>query len=224
MPYDVSFKSHRHGPYTKFPISLPWVKLGIRLERIEPGQPQQNGRHERMHATLKAETARPPADSAAEQQARFDAFRRDFNENRPHQALGQIPPIRRYHPSPRPFPDKIGEPWYDPDHATRRVRPTGEIKWGGDLVFVSEALAGETVGVAETRDGDWVVRFAAVDLGLIDRTSKKLRRFAAARPSPHRAIRTNQEDCRPCAAARSMECAPWGGQDQAADLTVCRAW
>lgn len=163
-------------------LAVHWVKLGIRLERIEPGQPQQNGRHERMHATLKAETARPPADSAAEQQARFDAFRRDFNENRPHQALGQIPPIRRYHASPRPFPDNIGEPWYDPDHATRRVRPTGEIKWGGDLVFVSEALAGETVGVAETRDGDWIVRFAAVDLGLIDRTSKKLRRFAAARP------------------------------------------
>ena len=122
------------------------------------------------------------ADSAAEQQARFDAFRRDFNTNRPHEALGQIPPVRRYHPSPRPSPDKIAAPWYDPDHATRRVRPTGEFKWGGDLVFISEALAGETVGVAETEDGDWIVRFAAVDLGLIDRTSKKLRRFAAARP------------------------------------------
>ena len=163
-------------------LAVHWLKLGIVLERIEPGAPQQNGRHERMHGTLKAETARPPADSAAEQQARFDAFRRDFNTNRPHEALGQIPPVRRYHPSPRPFPDKIAAPWYDPDHATRRVRPTGEIKWGGDLVFISEALAGETVGVAETEDGDWIVRFAAVDLGLIDRTSKKLRRFAAARP------------------------------------------
>jgi putative transposase len=168
-------------------LAVHWLKLGITLERIEPGAPQQNGRHERMHATLKAETARPPADSAAEQQARFDAFRRDFNDNRPHEALGQVPPPRRYQPSPRPFPDKIEEPWYDPDHATRRVRPTGEIKWGGDLVFVSEALAGETVGVAETEDGDWIVRFAAVDLGLIDRTSKKLRRFAAGRPSRRKA-------------------------------------
>ncbi|MFM9843699.1 MAG: integrase core domain-containing protein [Dongiaceae bacterium] len=163
-------------------LAVHWLKLGIALERIEPGAPQQNGRHERMHGTLKAETARPPAGSPAEQQARFDAFRRDFNDNRPHEALGQIPPVRRYHPSPRPFPAKIEEPWYDPDHATRRVRSSGEIKWGGDLVFVSEALAGETVGVAETDDGDWIVRFAAVDLGLIDRTSKKLRRFAAARP------------------------------------------
>jgi transposase InsO family protein len=168
-------------------LAVHWLKLGITLERIEPGAPQQNGRHERMHATLKAETARPPAASAAEQQARFDAFRRDFNDNRPHEALGQVPPVRRYQPSPRPFPDKIEEPWYDPDHATRRVRPTGEIKWGGDLVFVSEALAGETVGVAETEDGDWIVRFAAVDLGLIDRTSKKLRRFAAGRPSRRKA-------------------------------------
>jgi transposase InsO family protein len=168
-------------------LAVHWLKLGIGLERIQPGAPQQNGRHERMHATLKAETARPPADSPAEQQARFDAFRRDFNDNRAHEALGQVPPVRRYQPSPRPFPDKIEEPWYDPDHATRRVRPTGEIKWGGDLVFVSEALAGETVGVAETDDGDWIVRFAAVDLGLIDRTSKKLRRFAAARPCRRKA-------------------------------------
>jgi transposase InsO family protein len=163
-------------------LAVHWLKLGIALERIDPGAPQQNGRHERMHATLKAETARPPAETAADQQARFDAFRSDFNENRPHEALGQVPPIRRYEPSPRPFPDKIEEPWYDPDHAVRRVRPTGEIKWGGSLVFVSEALAGETVGVAETEAGDWIVRFAAVDLGLIDRASKKLRRFASARP------------------------------------------
>ena len=163
-------------------LAVHWLKLGIALERIDPGAPQQNGRHERMHGTLKAETAKPPAATAAEQQARFDAFRSDFNANRPHEALGQIPPIRRYEPSPRPFPDKIEEPWYDPDHAVRRVRPTGEIKWGGSLVFVSEALAGEPIGVAETQDGDWIVRFAGVDLGLIDRASKKLRRFAPPRP------------------------------------------
>ena len=168
-------------------LAVHWLKLGIALERIDPGAPQQNGRHERMHGTLKAETARPPAETAAEQQARFEAFRRDFNDTRPHEALGQVPPIRRYQPSPRPFPDRIEEPWYDPDHALRKVRPTGEIKWGGSLVFVSEALAGETVGVAETEDGDWIVRFAAVDLGLIDRASKKLRRFAPPRPCRRKA-------------------------------------
>ena len=73
--------------------------------------------------------------TSAEQQARFDTFRSDFNANRPHEALGQVPPIRRYEPSPRPFPDRIEEPWYDPDHAVRRVRPTGEIKWGGSAAL-----------------------------------------------------------------------------------------
>ena len=174
-------------------LAVHWLKLGIALERIDPGAPQQNGRHERMHGTLQAETVRPPAETAAEQQARFDAFRHDFNDNRPHEALGQIPPIRRYHPSPRPFPETIEEPWYDPDHAVRRVRPTGEIKWGGSLVFISEALAGETVGVAETEDGDWIVRFAAVDLGIIDRASKKLRRFASPRPCRGRGRATPEQ-------------------------------
>jgi putative transposase len=164
-------------------LCVPWVKLGIRLERIDLGAPQQNGRHERLHGTLKAETTRPPAATPAEQQARFDAFRRDYNEERPHEALGQATPASRYRPSPRPYPARLEEPWYDAEHAVRRVRPTGEIKWGGDLVFISEALAGEPVGIVETERGDWLVRFAEVELGTIDRRSKKLRRFAPGRPA-----------------------------------------
>ncbi len=164
-------------------LSLDWVKAGIRLERIEPGKPQQNGRHERMHRTLKAETSRPPAASLAEQQARFDAFRHDFNRHRPHEALGQQPPADFYRPSARPWPDHLAQPWYDADHAERRVRPNGEIKWGGNLVFISEVLAGEPVGVAETHTGDWIVRYADIDLGTIDRKTSKFRRFSAARPS-----------------------------------------
>src|SRR5271167_3843217 len=166
-------------------LSVHWVKLGIRLERIEPGAPQQNGRHERMHATLKAETSRPPAATAAEQQARFDRFRNDFNDNRPHEALGQVPPTSRYRPSPRAYPNKIEEPWYDADHAVRKVRSNGEIRWGGNMIFLSEALIGEPVGIAETEAGDWLVRFAEIDLGIIDRQTKKLRRFTAGRPAPH---------------------------------------
>jgi putative transposase len=166
-------------------LSVHWVKLGIRLERIEPGAPQQNGRHERMHATLKAETSRPPAATAAEQQARFDRFRHDFNDNRPHEALGQVPPTSRYRPSPRPYPHKIEAPWYDADHAVRKVRSNGEIRWGGEMIFLSEALIGEPVGIAETEAGDWLVRFADIDLGIIERRSKKLRRFTAARPPRH---------------------------------------
>ena len=106
-------------------LSVGWIKAGIVLERIEPGQPQQNGRHERMHRTLKAETAKPPAASAGQQQVRFDRFRQDFNDNRPHEALGQQPPAAFYRPSLRPYPERLDEPWYDAWHAMRRVRTTG---------------------------------------------------------------------------------------------------
>ena len=175
-------------------LSVHWVKLGIRLERIDPGEPQQNGRHERMHGTLKAETSRPPAASPAEQQDRFDRFRNDFNDNRPHEALGQVPPTSRYRPSTRPYPSAIEEPWYDADHAVRRVRSNGEIRWGGDFIFLSEALIGEPVGIAETEAGDWIVRFADLDLGTIDRTTKKLRRFMAGRPARHKAPTEQTEE------------------------------
>jgi transposase InsO family protein len=173
-------------------LSVEWVKLGIGLERIDPGAPHQNGRHERMHGTLKAQTAKPPADTPAEQQARFDAFRAAFNEFRPHEALGQATPASRYQPSPRPYPCRIAEPWYDPDHAVRRVRPTGEIKWGGELIFISQALAGEPIGIAETAAGHWIVRFADLDLGIIDRRTRKLRRFAAPRPGRRKAEQTRE--------------------------------
>lgn len=173
-------------------LSVHWLKLGIRPELIEPGCPQQNGRHERMHGTLKKETSSPPAADLAEQQARFDAFRQDFNDNRPHEALGQVPPTRRYRPSPRPYPSRLQEPWYDADHAVRRVRSGGEIKWGGDFVFVSEVLAGEPVGIAETESGDWIVRFFDLDLGIIDRRTKKLRRLAAPRPGRRKAEQTKE--------------------------------
>ena len=163
-------------------LSVGWIKAGIALERIEPGQPQQNGRHERMHRTLKAETAKPPAASAGRQQVRFDRFRQDFNDDRPHEALGQQPPAAFYRPSLRPYPERLDEPWYDAWHAMRRVRTDGSIKWGGDLVFISETLKGEPVGIAETDSGDWIVRFADIDLGIIDRRTKKLHGFRAARP------------------------------------------
>jgi hypothetical protein len=135
-----------------------------------------------MHATLKAETSRPPAATAAEQQARFDRCRQDFNDNRPHEALGQVPPSRCCRASLRRYPERIEAPWYDAAHAVRLVRSNGEIKWGGDLVFISEALVGEPVGVAETGAGDWLVRFADIDLGVIDRATRRLRRFTAGRP------------------------------------------
>ena len=173
-------------------LSVGWLKAGIAVERIEPGRPQQNGRHERMHRTLKAETARPPATSKEQQQARFDRFREDFNAHRPHEALGQQPPAAFWEPSPRAWPDRLEEPWYDAWHEVRRVRTDGSIKWGGDMVFVSEPLAGEPVGIAETDSGHWIVRFAGIDLGIIDRRTKKLHAFRAARPGRAEAKQTQK--------------------------------
>jgi putative transposase len=162
-------------------LSVWWIKLGVKPERIEPGKPQQNGRHERMHRTLKAETADPPAASLAEQQRRFDAFRVIYNDERPHEALDFETPSALYRASPRAYPCALREPAYPPGVAVRRVRSNGEIKWGGDLVFVGEALIGEPVAIEETEEGEWLVRFADVELGCIDKTGR-LRRRKLPRP------------------------------------------
>ena len=161
-------------------LSVWWLRLGIEPRYIPPASPQHNGRHERMHRTLKAETSRPPAAGAAQQQARFDDFRRRFNEERPHEALGQTPPALHWRPPRRTLPARLDEPWYDADHEVRRVRPTGQIKWRGDLVFVGEALVGEVIGIAAHESGGHIVRFCDRDLGVIDRHRRFLR-FAPPR-------------------------------------------
>jgi transposase InsO family protein len=158
-------------------LAVWWLKLGIQLDRIAPGHPEQNGRHERFHLTLQQETTTPPAATPAGQQRRFDQMRREFNTERPHEALGQQPPARLYVPSSRPYPARLEDPWYDATHQVRRVKRLGQIKWQGDRIFVSEALRGELVGLAETAHGDWVVRFMHVELGRIDR---RTRRFTPA--------------------------------------------
>jgi len=156
------------------PLSVWWIKLGIRPERIEPGKPQQNGRHERLHRTLKDATARPPAATLPAQQAEFDRFRREFNEERPHEALGQKPPASLYRPAARSYPCPLREPAYDHTHAVRRVRSNGEIKWGGNLIFVSQVLVGEPIGIAETESGEWLVRYADIELGYLDLKRRRL--------------------------------------------------
>lgn len=154
-------------------LAVWWLKLGIQLDRIDPGHPEQNGRHERFHLTLQEETTTPPAKTARQQQARFDRLLREFNTERPHEALGQQPPARHYVPSPRPYPTRLEEPWYDATHQVRRVKDRGWIKWGGDHIFISEAVRGELVGVTETPRGDWLVRFLHVELGRIDRHTRR---------------------------------------------------
>jgi transposase InsO family protein len=178
------FGSNGAGGLTR--LSAWWLKLGIEPHFIRPASPQENGRHERMHRTLKAQTSRPPAADPRAQQVRFDAFRCHYNEQPPHEALGQRPPHEVYTPSRREMPDRVAEPWYDADHEVRRVRPPGTIKWKGDQVFISEALVGELIGIAELETGEHVVRFCKRDIGLLDRCGR-FRRFAPPRAEPCRA-------------------------------------
>jgi putative transposase len=154
-------------------LAVWWLKLGIQVDRIDPGHPEQNGRHERFHLTLQQGTTTTPAATPRQQQARFDRLRREFNAVRPHEALGQQPPARVHTVSPRSYPARLEEPWYDATHQVRRVRDNGEIKWHGELVFLSAALRHEPVGLAETERGDWLVRFMHLELGRIDRGTRR---------------------------------------------------
>jgi len=170
-------------------LSVWWLRLGIEPRYIPPSSPQHNGRHERMHRTLKAETSRPAASTAHEQQARFDRFRRHYNEERPHEALGQTPPARHWAPSGRALPSRLEDPWYDAAHQVRRVRHAGQIKWRNDYVFIGEALVGELVGIAELENGGHIVRFCGRDLGVIDR-ALDFHRFAPPRARLRSAMET----------------------------------
>ena len=150
-------------------LAVWWVRLGIRLERIEPGQPQQNGRHERMHRTLQEATARPPKANLRAQQRAFDDFRQEYNQERPHEALGQQPPATCYRPSAREYPERLPEQrGYPDDWEKRRVRKQGQMKWKGQDVRVSHALRGQEIGLKPTGDGLWAVYFEDLRLGLFD--------------------------------------------------------
>lgn len=155
-------------------LSVWWIQLGIVPERIEPGCPQQNGRHERFHLTLAQETAMPPAASLRAQQQRFRRFHREYNEQRPHEALGQIPPAEVHQPSPRPFPQRIEPTVYPDDMETRRVRGAGQMKWSGKDVLVSGALCGQTVGLDPIDDGIWAVHYRFVKLGIFDERTMRI--------------------------------------------------
>lgn len=147
-------------------LAVWWIKLGIWPERIRPGKPQENGRHERMHLTLKQATASPPAGSWREQQRRFDRFRQEYNEERPHEALGQVPPAEFYGASNREWPRKLPEVSYGNDAEVRWVEQGGRIRWRGQRLFVSHALAGEPVGLEQIGPEAWRVNFSFYVLGV----------------------------------------------------------
>ncbi len=146
-------------------LSVWWIQLGITPERIEPGKPQQNGRHERMHLTLKQQTASPPEETMADQQRAMDRFRHDYNDVRPHEALGQTPPARHYEPSPRLMPDKPREPEYGGDVEVRRVRPDGYVSWRGVLLKLTPLLAAQPVGFKAIDQDEWELSYGPVLLG-----------------------------------------------------------
>jgi transposase InsO family protein len=157
-------------------LSVRVIKAGVLPERIKPGKPQQNGRLERFHLTLQQDTASPPAPTLRAQLERFRSYQRVYNEERPHQALGNEVPAARYSASPRRFDGILREPEYSADHEVRRVRHSGEIRWQGGTIYINTALVGEPIGLIETDDGGWSVSYGPIDLGVIPHGDNRLRK------------------------------------------------
>jgi transposase InsO family protein len=166
-------------------LAVWWIRLGIRPERIRPGRPDQNGRHERMHSTLKAETAKPPRSSFGAQQRAFDRFQAEYNDERPHEALGQQVPGSLYRPSFRSYPRRLPELEYPAHFETRLTYPNGVISFGTTQWYVSACLAGELVGLEPRDDACWRVHFGCVPIGVLDprrATERRARQFGRLLP------------------------------------------
>ena len=155
-------------------LSVWWMRLGIALKRNVPGHPQHNGRHERMHRDLKAETTRPPATNRRAQQRVFDDFTQRFNHERPHEGLAQRTPTTHYVNSPRPYPERLPALEYPSHYEVRRVAPNGCVSLWNGYVFLSHALCGQDLGLIEHDDGLWTVCFGSLKLGNIDRRTRRL--------------------------------------------------
>ena len=180
------------------PLSVWWLKLGIRPERIAPGRPQQNGRHERMHRTLADEAITPPAPTLRAQQRAFDHWRAVYNGDRPHEALAMATPASRYQASPRAYPGRAPQLAYPDADAVRRVRPNGTIRWQGREVHVTQALAGEPVALAWVGDGQWELAFGPLVLAVLDERAARLFPVCPRpQPAPHRADETQPADLLP---------------------------
>jgi transposase InsO family protein len=151
-------------------LSMWWLRLGIRHERIQPGHPEQNGRHERMHQTLKQETASPPQGNLRRQQQAFQRFQSEYNQERPHEALEYRTPAELYAASARVYPSRLPELEYVPGVEMRRVSQHGGVRWKCGRAFVSEVLAREYVGLLEVEEDCLEVYYGRLLLGWLDTT------------------------------------------------------
>ena len=166
------FAAYTLGRLSK--LSIWWIKLGIHPELIDLGAPQQNARHERMHRTLKEEATIPPAGPISAQQRRFNTFRKDFNQERPHEGIDMKTPAELYSPSQRQMPQKPAAIEYPAHYEVRRVSKNGGIRWRSAWVNVGHVLAEEYVGLEEIDDGIWDVFFSSVWLGIFEERVNKI--------------------------------------------------
>jgi len=184
-------------------LAVWWMKLGIVPERIAAGHPEQNGRHERMHRTMKQETASPPKANPHAQQQAFHRFRREYNEERPHEALGMQTPSAVYRPSLRPYPLRVPEPEYGSALQVRRVDRSGVFSWKGDVVFLSETLMGEPIGLLPQDDRFYTVYFISSPIARFDSYRRRILALpavlapagagegeASPSPAPHQPVAT----------------------------------
>ena len=162
-------------------LSLGWRKLGIVHERIQPGRPQENGRHERMHRTLKEDTTKPAAFTLRSQQKKFDTFRHMFNHERPHEGLNNETPGSIYQPSLTMLPGTVKEFLYPKDFETRRINNSGDFSWHKDRVFVSEVFKFEALGFELIAEDVYKVFFRDIELGIFDVEALRFRSVEASR-------------------------------------------
>jgi hypothetical protein len=155
-------------------LSKWWIRLGIRPQRIRPGKPGQNGRHERMHRSLKAAAVYPLAPNFTAQQCRFNHFRHEYNFERSHEALNRTTPGKVYRASLRPYPAKLPAVEYGNDVLVRYVRPNGEIRWAGELIYLSHVLAKDHVALKQIGETKWQIRYSFHLLGLLDERTKTI--------------------------------------------------
>jgi putative transposase len=168
----VPFASVGVGGLSRLSVWL--IKLGIKPERIDAGHPEQNGRHERMHRTLKEATASPPGNNMREQQRSFDQFTPEYDFERPNEAIGQKTPASVYEPSPIAYPAKVPDIEYSGDVIVKQVRTHGEIMWKGKSIFISETLIGEPVALKQIGEQLWEMRFSFHPLGILDESVWKV--------------------------------------------------